>query len=186
MQSFSTSPNTDQAFIDFFFSLFVHTCGSIALNSQKEPLWRRDSAPTEPPPSITSSPATPHPPLSAAATTGRWAGGQAVHEGMVRGWAMFPRNPQQVRGVESHWTASVIYIWPPSPTLVKNKEKFQCWHLRRGWGRMNSGSIPKLGRSPGGGYGSLLQYACLENPMDRGAWCATVPGLQRIGYVWVT
>ena len=36
------------------------------------------------------------------------------------------------------------------------------------------GSIPGLGRSPGGGHGNLLQYSCLENPMDRGAWRATV------------
>ena len=36
------------------------------------------------------------------------------------------------------------------------------------------GSIPGLRRSPGGGHGSSLQYPCLENPMDRGAWQATV------------
>ena len=36
------------------------------------------------------------------------------------------------------------------------------------------GSIPRLGRSPGGGHGNPLQYSCLENPMDRGAWWATV------------
>ena len=36
------------------------------------------------------------------------------------------------------------------------------------------GSIPGSRRSPGGGYGNLLQYSCLENPMDRGAWWATV------------
>ena len=35
-------------------------------------------------------------------------------------------------------------------------------------------SIPELGRSPGGGYGNPLQYSCLENPMDRGAWRAAV------------
>ena len=35
-------------------------------------------------------------------------------------------------------------------------------------------SIPGLGRSPGGGNGNPLQYSCLENPMDRGAWRATV------------
>ena len=32
------------------------------------------------------------------------------------------------------------------------------------------GLIHELGRSPGGGHGNLLQYSCLENPMDRGAW----------------
>ena len=36
------------------------------------------------------------------------------------------------------------------------------------------GSIPGSGRSPGGGQGSPLHYSCLENPMDRGAWWATV------------
>ena len=32
------------------------------------------------------------------------------------------------------------------------------------------GSIPGLGRSPGGGHGNPLQHSCLENPLDRGAW----------------
>ena len=41
------------------------------------------------------------------------------------------------------------------------------------------GSIPGLGRSPGGGNGNLLQYSCLENPMDRGAWQATVHGVPK-------
>ena len=36
------------------------------------------------------------------------------------------------------------------------------------------GSIPGLGRSPGEGNGNPLQYSCLENPMDRGPWWATV------------
>ena len=36
------------------------------------------------------------------------------------------------------------------------------------------GSIPGLRRSPGGGHSSPLQYSCLENPVDRGAWPATV------------
>ena len=36
------------------------------------------------------------------------------------------------------------------------------------------GSIPGLGRSPGEGHGNPLQYSCLENPIDRGAWWATV------------
>ena len=34
----------------------------------------------------------------------------------------------------------------------------------------NTGSIPRLGRSPGGGNGNTLQYSCLENPMDGGAY----------------
>ena len=39
------------------------------------------------------------------------------------------------------------------------------------------GSIPSLGRSPGEGNGNPLQYSCLKNPMDRGAWWATVHGV---------
>ena len=41
------------------------------------------------------------------------------------------------------------------------------------------GSIPGLERSPGGGHGNTLQYSCLENPMDRGAWRATVHGVRK-------
>ena len=38
----------------------------------------------------------------------------------------------------------------------------------------DAGSIPRLGRSPGGGHGNPLQYSHLENPIDRGAWWVTV------------
>ena len=41
------------------------------------------------------------------------------------------------------------------------------------------GSIPGLGRPPGGGNGNPLQYSWLENPMDRGAWWATVLGVTK-------
>ena len=41
------------------------------------------------------------------------------------------------------------------------------------------GSIPGSGRSPGGGHANPLQYSCLENPMDRGAWQATVHGVRK-------
>ena len=43
----------------------------------------------------------------------------------------------------------------------------------------DSGSIPELGRSPGGGNGKPLHYYCLENSMDRGAWWATVHGVTK-------
>ena len=48
------------------------------------------------------------------------------------------------------------------------------------------GMIPGLGRSSGEGNGNLLQYSCLENPMDRGAWWATVHGAARVGHDLVT
>ena len=43
----------------------------------------------------------------------------------------------------------------------------------------DAGLIPGLGRSPGGGHGSPLQYSCLENPMDRGAWQGMVHGVTK-------
>ena len=48
------------------------------------------------------------------------------------------------------------------------------------------GSIPGLGRSPGERNGNPLQYSCLENYIDGGAWWATVHGLQRVGHDCVT
>ena len=41
-------------------------------------------------------------------------------------------------------------------------------------GDMRHGFNPWIGKIPGGGHGNPLQYSCLENPMDRGAWQATV------------
>ena len=43
----------------------------------------------------------------------------------------------------------------------------------------DASSIPGSGRSPGGGHGNPLQYSCLENPMDRGVWQATVLRLSK-------
>ena len=48
---------------------------------------------------------------------------------------------------------------------------YQCRRHR------DAGLIPGSGGSPGGGHGTLLQYSCLENPKDRGAWWATVHGV---------
>ena len=53
------------------------------------------------------------------------------------------------------------------------------------WGQASScnagdpGSIPASGRSPGEGDGNPLQYSCLENPMEGGAWWATVHGVAK-------
>ena len=44
----------------------------------------------------------------------------------------------------------------------------------------DGGLIPGWGRSPGGGNGNTLQYSCLGNPMDRGAWRATVHEIAKI------
>ena len=44
----------------------------------------------------------------------------------------------------------------------------------------DAGSIPGPGKSPGGGHGNPLHYACLENSMDGGAWQATVHGIAEL------
>ena len=66
------------------------------------------------------------------------------------------------------WVIVCVWVWGrgsfPDGLVVKN--------LPTG----DSGSIPRLGRSPGGGRGNPLRYSCLENPTDRGAWWATVHG----------
>ena len=46
----------------------------------------------------------------------------------------------------------------------------------------DQGLIPGLGRSPGEANGNLLWYSCLDNPMDRGAWQATVHGVAKVGH----
>ena len=47
------------------------------------------------------------------------------------------------------------------------------------WNAGDPGSIPDTGRSPGEGNGYPLQYSCLENSTDRGAWWATVHGVAK-------
>ena len=50
----------------------------------------------------------------------------------------------------------------------------------------DAGSIPESGRSPGEENGNSLQYYCLDNPMDRGAWWATVHGIPQVTILeWV-
>ena len=49
----------------------------------------------------------------------------------------------------------------------------------------DTGSIPGLGRSPGEGNGNALQYSCLENSIDRGAWWAAVHGTTE-GWTWLS
>ena len=64
---------------------------------------------------------------------------------------------------------SEAFLSFPGGTVVKNLP------ISAGDAR-DVGSIPGSGRSPGGGHGNPLQYSCLENPMDRGAWRATIHG----------
>ena len=53
-------------------------------------------------------------------------------------------------------------------------------------GARDMGLIPGLGRSPGGRHGHPLQYSCLENPADRGAWWVQSKGLKKFDMTEVT
>ena len=71
----------------------------------------------------------------------------------------FPSLPKRV------WTSQVV--------LVVRNLSINAGDLR------DMGLIPGSGRSPGGGHGNPLQYSCLQNPMDRGAWWTTVHGVTK-------
>ena len=70
-----------------------------------------------------------------------------------------------------HWVSDAIYSSDGKESICNEKDM---------------GLIPGFRRSPEEGNGDPLQYSCLENPMDRGAWLAKVHGLQRVGRDWVT
>ena len=74
--------------------------------------------------------------------------------------------PQGHEGrLELSLSVLVVYLWATQVVLLVNNLPVSA---------RDSGSIPGLGGSPGGGHGFPLQYSYLENPMDKGAWRATV------------
>ena len=85
-------------------------------------------------------------------------------------WSLLPSSPEScishilISLSEASQVALVVKNWPASPGDVKDR-----------------GFISGLGRSPGGVHGYHLQYSCLENPMERRAWWATV---HRISENW--
>ena len=79
--------------------------------------------------------------------------------------------------------------WSPSGVILLQENIWRCLDTSLGGfpggasgknlpanagDKRDKGLIPGLGRSPGGGHSNPLQYSCLEKPMDRGAWRATV------------
>ena len=68
-------------------------------------------------------------------------------------------------------------ITPPPPTIKWASLVAQM--VKNLPAKRETGSIPGLGRSPGGGHGDPLQYSGLEKSMDRGAWKATVHGVAK-------
>ena len=76
-----------------------------------------------------------------------------------------------VSAVQPCESAISIYTSPPSSFPGGSDGKESAYNVG------DLGSIPGLGRYPGRGHGNPLQYSCLENPMNRGAWWATVRGV---------
>ena len=70
----------------------------------------------------------------------------------------------------------MLYVGFPGGATGK-EPTCQCRTHKRN--REMWGSIPGSGRSPAGGHGKPLQYSCLDNPMDRGDWQATVHGVTK-------
>ena len=66
-----------------------------------------------------------------------------------------------------------LYNWASQVVLVVKNRPANAGDIR------DTVSIPGSGRSPGGGHGNPLQYSCLENPVDRGAWWVTVHGVAK-------
>ena len=66
-----------------------------------------------------------------------------------------------------------IIIWTSQEMLLVKNLPANARDVR------DAGLILGLGRSPGGRHGNPLQYSCLENPMDRGAWWATINGVAK-------
>ena len=71
-----------------------------------------------------------------------------------------------------HLSSNTGLMGSPGGTVVKNSPS-------NAGDVAEVGLIPVLGRSPGGGNGNPFQYSCLENPMHRGAWWATVHGVTK-------
>ena len=109
----------------------------------------------------------------------------AVVHGVARSWTRLKRLSSSSTGVGDQWLllpctdtwasqVALVVKNPPSNVCLK-RHRFDPWV---GAGRG--------GRSPEGGNGNPLQYFCLENPMDRGAWWATVHGVAESDITEVT
>ena len=106
---------------------------------------------------------------------------------VILGTTEVPGEPGQVWVHSPTWLRCPPPITlPPSPPLsairLTSKNRVELCPggsvgKESAWNAGDPGSIPGSGISPGGGNGNPLQDSCLENPMDRGAWWATVHGI---------
>ena len=88
-----------------------------------------------------------------------------------------PNDATRIQVFFPHPLALFLWLWGfPGGATGKEDQAANAGDTR------DVGLIPRLGRSPGGGNGNPLQYSCLENPLDWGAWLATV---HRVAKSWI-
>ena len=87
-----------------------------------------------------------------------------------------------IKNNEKHSQFSLLFFYPPSIDFWASQ--VAQWVKNPPANAGNAGSIPVLGRSPGGRHGNLLQDSCLRNPKDRGAWRAAVCGIAKT-WTWL-
>ena len=106
------------------------------------------------------------------------AGRETCTEGDAQRWggeggSAYPSLDPGVRPVnEDVLSAPALPTWPPAFLVTQAVKRLVC-------SARDPGSIPGLGRCPGEGNGNSLQYTCLENPMDGGAWWSMVHGVTK-------
>ena len=88
--------------------------------------------------------------------------------------------PENVMNIFFVFFSFIFSFWAYWLALVVKNPPGDAGDIR------DTGSIPGLGRPPGEGNGNPLQCSCLGNPMDGGAWWATVRGVSRVRYDLVT
>ena len=83
------------------------------------------------------------------------------------------------KSIAPHFFPTAQTVFHCSPSTVLNSSPANAGDAG------DMGLTPGSGRSPGVRNDNLLQYSCLENPMDRGAWRAAVHGVAKVGHDWV-
>ena len=100
-------------------------------------------------------------------------------------WALktfpVPDLPMWIQSLAHSPLSALLSVWVPPVCVGPSQVALVVKSLPANVGDVrNVGLIPGSGRSPGGGQGYPVQYSCLENPMDRGAWPATVHGVAEL------
>ena len=109
--------------------------------------------------------------------------GRATYSSILAWRILWTEEPGRLQSI---WSQRVRHDWATFTSLHlslgfprgSNRKEFAC-------NARDLGSVPGLERSPGEGHDNPLQYSCLENPMDWGAWWATVHGITK-SWTWLS